>query len=259
MIILLPIAKIVLDWDMKQKEKRRRKTISNFIDSLLNNKKIIKLSNLGMLYLNNIPEDDEDKGYTDKSLFNDRSRQNFYYEVCRIAEAHLNESLKVNTNNRVISVCALDEKYYMLQQTLDELRLRGQQLSNERVIFVKQLGDWGIQNEELAYVCQNGIDDFPFTCYTSFIENLELPNGDIIKIPYEMMNKKVAAEEFTCSKCHGIFQKIFDHGGEKFCSNCIEEVKGAEREGKSVVFEVNPNEISMTEDMADIFVELDKK
>ena len=142
---------------------------------------------------------------------------------------------------------------------MDDLRQIAQQLSNERVLFLSQLGNRGIEDKELAYVCVNGIADFPFTCYTNYIENLELPNGKVVKMPYQMINKRVAANECTCQKCYGIFQKIYDHGGNKFCYDCLQEIEGAERSGKSVVLEVNPNEISMTEDMADIFAELDKK
>lgn len=228
------------------------KDVYNVIDKCLASKNIIKLNDFPDFYYNKI-------GRIGRKVKKSERSETAKSNIQEFAREHFEELSSNISKIPVITINTPKGIFYTTQEALDEIRQIAYQLSNLRIIPTKELGDRGVEGEDLAYACVYGIPDFPFTYYTRFIDKLTLPNGHEVDIPYEMINKKVAAEEFTCQKCQGVFQNVFNHDGNRLCSKCLGEIEKAERIGESLIMEVNPDQIPMTDDMADVFAELDSK
>ena len=244
-LVFLP-AISALDYEDREREKR----IGKAIDAYLANKNIIKVNNLGPWYLAMIPENDSDKSYLSE-MFNDKSRQEFYDKIRDFGKKYLKEKTN-NKDNHIVAINALGDRFYMLQETIDEMRIIYERArSNGPDVFwilkigVNLGGDKGLQNNELMAIYEQVIPNF------NHVQCKDYP---------ELMISRDYAANHICQKCHNVFlesKNIYNYYGTIYCTDCLEQVQQAERNGESMVMEVSPDQVPVSGDLADIFSELE--
>ena len=247
----------------------------------LQNKKIIKLNDIAATYFKGIGSSAKDSEHNETALKNIQE----YGEKCLIklsneSSTHL---VKINTPNGI---------FYATQETINEIQL----FYKMNLLLT---GDWNQEiadellqkfNTEEQYVdnVNNNIrqicNQFKINCkdeYESgisitkvFARDCGIDDVDLMEVYKQIiptfsyiafkdlpkyMVRKDMAYKYRCQKCHDVFNKMANYSGTKLCLTCFEEVQEAEKTGEPVILEISPDILQKTEQMSDIFKELNMK
>ena len=232
--------------------------VSKFIDNyLIYNKKIIKLEEFTQIYLSSLGKSEKInqsretnlemiQKYGSEYLLEDltgwrgRIQDDNDDELSRLGLFRKRQTPKIP----IIKIETPQGIFFTSKETINEIRKIGRQLINQQIINVEQLGNRGLSNIDMNVFCEKAIPDFQFV--------------KLIGHPELLLNKNDISK-FTCKKCGCVELKLIEYYGFLYCPNCMKKIQESEKSSKGVVVEVNPYNFQMSNDMEDIFTELDLK